>query len=83
MEQNRKFVSGVVPPKEKSEAAWWFAFQRDKLLVHPESSQAAIPCLADFIELGLPVLSQHYLGRLEAATVMQSRCLMESLLHRG
>jgi NAD+ diphosphatase len=64
VEQNRKFVSGVVPPKEKSEAAWWFAFQRDKLLVHPESSQAAIPCLADFIELGLPVLSQHYLGRL-------------------
>ena len=53
-----------MPPTEKLEPAWWFAFQENKLLVYQESSSVSIPCLADFAELGLTVLSQHYLGRL-------------------
>ena len=66
MEENKKFISRVLPPKEKSEAAWWFAFQENKLLVQPQSSQVTIPYLLDFAELRLPVLRQHYLGQLDS-----------------
>jgi len=65
MEEKKKFISRVVPPKEKSEAAWWFAFQENRLLVQLEPSQVTIPCLIDFSELRLPVLREHYLGRLD------------------
>jgi NAD+ diphosphatase len=66
MEENKKFFSRVLPPKEKSEAAWWFAFQENKLLVQQQSSQLTIPCLLDIAELRLPVLRQHYLGQLDS-----------------
>ena len=66
MEENKKFISRVLPPKEKSEAAWWFAFQENKLLVQQQSSQLTIPFLLDFAELRLPVLRQHYLGQLDS-----------------
>jgi len=65
MEENNKFISRVLFPKERSEAAWWFAFQENKLLVQQQSSQLTIPCLLDFAELRLPVLRQHYLGQLD------------------
>ena len=48
------------------EAAWWFAFQGDRLLVQLEPHEVAIPCLVDFAELGLPTLRQHYLGYLDS-----------------
>jgi len=64
MEENDKFISRVVPPKEKLEEAWWFVFQGNKLLVRIESSPVTIPFLVDFAELRLPVLRQHYLGLL-------------------
>jgi len=48
------------------EAAWWFAFQGDRLLVELEPHEAAVPCLVDFAELGLPTLRQHYLGYLDS-----------------
>ncbi len=64
MEEDRKFISGIVPPTERSEPAWWFAFQENKLLVYQESSSISIPCLVEFAELGLTTVDQHYLGRL-------------------
>jgi NAD+ diphosphatase len=66
MEENKKFISGVLSPMEKSGAAWWFAFQDNRLLVQQQSSQLTIPCLVDFAELRLPVLRQHYLGQLDS-----------------
>jgi NAD+ diphosphatase len=63
MEEKRNFVSGIVPPTERSEPAWWFAFQENKLLVYLGPSSVSIPCLVDFAELGLTTLDQHYLGR--------------------
>jgi NAD+ diphosphatase len=63
--KNKRFTSSIVPPVEESELAWWFAFQGDKLLVCEESSSLGIPCLKDVSELGLPILSQNYLGLLE------------------
>jgi NAD+ diphosphatase len=63
--ERKRFISGIVPPKQRLTAAWWFAFQKDRLLIQPESSQVAIPCLVEFAELELPVLRQHYVGRLD------------------
>jgi len=63
--ENRRFVHGVVAPKERLKAAWWFAYQGSRLLVQPESSQVGVPCLVDFAELGLPVLRQNYIGCLD------------------
>ena len=65
MDNNRKFISGIEPPTDRSEPAWWFAFLGNKLLVHSEASSVGIPCLADFSELRLTPLGQHYLGRLD------------------
>jgi NAD+ diphosphatase len=64
MDVNKNFVSGIVPPAERSEPAWWFAFKENKLLVYQESSSISIPCLVQFAELGLATTDQHYLGRL-------------------
>ena len=61
----RKFTSGIVPPSEKREPTWWFAFQGNKLLVHQGSPSVTIPCLVDFAELGVMALSRHYLGLLD------------------
>jgi len=65
MDEERKFISGIVPPSEREEPAWWFTFQGNKLLVYLESSSISIPYLLDFKELGLTPLGQHYLGRLD------------------
>ena len=65
MGKNKKIISRVIPPPEKLEPAWWFAFQENKLLVQAESSRVTVPYRIDFAELRLPVLRQHYLGRLD------------------
>jgi NAD+ diphosphatase len=65
MIRTRKFISGVVPSQERSEPAWWFAFQESKLLVYQEPSPISPPNLIDLGELGLTALSEHYLGRLD------------------
>ncbi len=69
METRRIFVPGVVPPEDRSDAAWWFVFARSKLLVRLEPDSATIPYLVDLDELKLPVLRRNYLGRLD-----QHRC---------
>ena len=66
MDVSGKFTSGIVPPAEKKELAWWFAFQGTKLLVSPASDSVSIPCLVDFAELGLIAFRQHYLGHLDS-----------------
>jgi NAD+ diphosphatase len=65
MEEEKRFISGIVPPSERREPAYWFAFQKSKLLVYPGSDSVSIPCLVDFSELGLIASSQHYLGHLD------------------
>jgi NAD+ diphosphatase len=65
MVRNRKFISGVLPPQERSEPAWWFVFRESKLLVYQEPSPVRSPYLVDLGELGLTALSEQYLGRLD------------------
>lgn len=64
MGQSVKFIAGIVPPKERSGPAWWFAFKGDQLLVYAESSGVRVPYLLNFADLGLTALRQHYLGQL-------------------
>ncbi len=59
------FISGIVPPVENSDPAWWFAFRQNELLVFEEGSSARIPKLVEFSELGIPFAGRHYLGLLE------------------
>ena len=65
MSDETKFISGIVPPAERTGPAWWFAFRENKLLVSQGSTSVTIPCLVDFSQLGCTVLSQHYLGHLD------------------
>ncbi len=64
--ESKRFIHGVIAPKKRAEAAWWFAFQKDELLIRQESSHAGIPCLVDFAGLKLPILRQHYIGSLDS-----------------
>lgn len=59
------FISGIIPPTERTEPAWWFAFKGDKLLVIEEPSLLSLPCFVDFSKPGLIASCQHYLGLLE------------------
>jgi NAD+ diphosphatase len=65
MERRNHFVPGIVPPRENSGRAWWFAFQKGELLVSAEAASARIPSVASFEELGITFSARHYLGELE------------------
>jgi NAD+ diphosphatase len=65
MGNSRKFISGVAPPHEKTEPAFWFPFQENKLLVYHGSISVSIPFLLDLAELGLTPGNQQYLGHLD------------------
>jgi NAD+ diphosphatase len=65
MGSQKEFMSGIMPPAELTEPAWWFAFQRNKLLVRTESSRVSLPWLVNFEEVGLIPVCQHYLGSLD------------------
>ncbi|HUL38312.1 MAG TPA: NAD(+) diphosphatase [Thermodesulfobacteriota bacterium] len=65
MSENRKFISGIVPPQERSGPAWWFIFMKDQLLTYQEPRSVTVPFLIDPNELGLTVVQQNYLGQLD------------------
>jgi NAD+ diphosphatase len=65
MVDHKKFVSGIVPPEGRSEPAWWFIFQENKLLIYPSPESVTLPLLMDSDELGLIVTRQNYLGQLD------------------
>jgi NAD+ diphosphatase len=64
MNESRKFISGIIPPKDRSEPAWWFIFQENKLLIYQKPESTTLPFLMDSNELGLRVIRQNYLGLL-------------------
>ena len=61
----KEFISLIIPPKEQLDPAWWFLIRDDNVLVQQTSSGVSIPRVLNPIELGLTVLRQHYLGRLD------------------
>jgi len=61
-----KFVFRILPPKEGlTELSWWFVIQEERVLIQQKSNSTTIPLLRTISELGLSILRQHYLGRLE------------------
>jgi NAD+ diphosphatase len=60
-----RFIAGIEPPEQQRDAAWWFGFSGDKLLVCVNGSRVELPLLENVAELGLSVLRQHYLGLLD------------------
>jgi NAD+ diphosphatase len=83
MAEDIKFISGIIPPAERSEPVWWFAFQKNKLLVYETPSEITLPCLVNFIELGLTILREHYLGRLDHRPCYAVEVSEEAILPPG
>jgi NAD+ diphosphatase len=63
-----RFTSQVTPPAGAREAAFWYLFQGDRLVVRAEKDSAAPPRLLDPAELGLRLTRAHYLGHLDGAS---------------
>lgn len=64
MDESREFISGIIPPEEQSEPAWWFIFQENRLLTYQKPESITLPFLMDLNQLGLRVIRQNYLGKL-------------------
>ena len=52
----------IVPPAERSERAFWFAFHRGNLLVAESAEQARLPLCRELAELGVTTVRDLYLG---------------------
>lgn len=61
----RPFTPEVVPPADRAEPAWWFAFHGTRLLIRTSGDAVDIPYVVDFAELGVTAVHYHYLGRLD------------------
>ena len=59
----KAFISGVTPLQEYSGPAWWFAFYRNRMLVHVTDGVLGVPHTERFEELGVTAKQQYYLGR--------------------
>jgi NAD+ diphosphatase len=57
----RNFVSATIPPVDRTEPTYWFAFAGNRLLCYEQAAEV-IPLLADFAELELEAVRQQYLG---------------------
>jgi NAD+ diphosphatase len=88
MTDHRNFLSGIVPPEVRSEPAWWFIFQENKLLVYPSSESVTLPLMTGLNELGLILMRQNYLGQLDhrlcyAAEVAEGTIPPEGMAFEG
>ncbi|MCA9970991.1 MAG: hypothetical protein KC425_12285, partial [Anaerolineales bacterium] len=59
---NKSFTSAITPPPAFAGPAYWFIFDRFRILVHVEDGRASIPWIADPADLGLAVTRRQYLG---------------------
>ena len=59
----KAFISEVTPPQEYAGPAWWFAFHRNRMLVHVTDDALGVPHAERFEELGVIARQQYYLGR--------------------
>lgn len=59
----KSFISEVTLPQDVSGPAWWFAFHRNRMLVHRNEDAVDVPHTERFEELGVTAKQQYYLGR--------------------
>jgi NAD+ diphosphatase len=58
-----QFTAGIEPINaENEEAAWWFAFSKDRLFVLEKAGKLSLPCVTDLSALGLNPVRRQYLG---------------------
>lgn len=62
---HRSFVSGVNPPADPGQTAWWFAFLGNQLLVQTGDKTAHLPLVSRLSELGLEPIRTQFLGTLD------------------
>ena len=68
------FVPQTLPPTDRAGAAYWFAFQDQKMIVRTAGNTVEAPLLTDLAALGLAPLRQQYLGYLENGQTEPIHC---------
>ncbi len=61
----RQFIPSADPPLEQTDPAWWFIFQKHRLLVSSEGHEPALPLVHNVNDLGCRTRGETYLGTLE------------------
>lgn len=65
---SQKFKPGIRPPRSQGEAALWFAFCRDRLLVAEGDASLTIPRLQGLSQVNVSPLRSQYLGVYEGSS---------------
>ncbi|HWQ29866.1 MAG TPA: NAD(+) diphosphatase [Negativicutes bacterium] len=60
------FELRALPIPERSETAYWFVFEKEKLLIENKNGKAYVPFLDDTSNMNLPINESIYLGRLDS-----------------
>jgi NAD+ diphosphatase len=68
------FVSCTAAPEGNHDAAHWFVFQGDKLLVHPRGNAVDVPLAPDIAQLGIVPVRHAYLGYLQDEQTRTIHC---------
>jgi NAD+ diphosphatase len=59
------FISGIVPPSEKTEPSLWFIFRSNELMIQLSDEAASIPSVIDPSVLKLHPVCERYLGTID------------------
>lgn len=65
MEERARFHAAVTAPAGRDGPALWLYYRGSELLVHEEENRLSLPLLQAASEMGLPIMSEQYLGTLE------------------
>jgi NAD+ diphosphatase len=68
------FVSCTAAPEDNHDAAQWFVFQGDRLLVRPRGDAADVLLAADISQFGIVPIRQVYLGYLQDEQRQRIHC---------
>ncbi|MDP4181756.1 MAG: NAD(+) diphosphatase [Bacillota bacterium] len=76
----KRYIPGVIPPKDRSDEDTFFVFYADKLLVKLADGKAMIPVVKDIKDLGLTCHHEQYLGIFESSHCYVAEALSEAKL---
>ena len=68
------FIPQTLPPTDRAAAAYWFAFQDQRMIVRTAGNTVGAPLLTDLAALGLTPVRQQYLGYLEDGQAEPIHC---------
>jgi NAD+ diphosphatase len=78
------FISSFIPPKGLSEPAWWFIFQKDKILISVSGKSTQLPLIPKVESLCKRIVRTQYLGILDgthcyAAGIDEKETIIEDM----